>query len=81
MDTTRLDVFAFDPFTLKWVNAELTVSMHWYDRCIAGCGSPPYRPRPSMPPPCSTSRSGHVGPRRTGRGMRSGQSTASRARC
>src|SRR5712691_2498028 len=23
MDTTRLDVFAFDPFTLKWVQAEL----------------------------------------------------------
>ena len=36
MDTTRLDVFAFDPFTLKWVNAELTVSMDWYDRCICG---------------------------------------------
>ena len=34
MDTTRLDVFAFDPFTLKWVQAELTVSMDWYDRCI-----------------------------------------------
>jgi hypothetical protein len=27
MDTTRLDVFAFDPFTMKWVQAELTVSM------------------------------------------------------
>jgi hypothetical protein len=26
MDTTRLDVFAFDPFTLKWVQAELTVA-------------------------------------------------------
>jgi transposase InsO family protein len=36
MDTTRLDVFAFDPFTLKWVQAELTVSMDWYDRCICG---------------------------------------------
>jgi transposase InsO family protein len=36
MDTTRLDVFAFDPFTLKWVQAELTVSMDWYDRCISG---------------------------------------------
>jgi len=29
-------VFAFDPFTLKWVQAELTVSMDWYDRCICG---------------------------------------------
>jgi transposase InsO family protein len=36
MDTTRLDVFAFDPFTLRWVQAELTVSMDWYDRCISG---------------------------------------------
>ena len=36
MDTTRLDVFAFDPFTLKWVQAELTVSMDWYGRCICG---------------------------------------------
>jgi hypothetical protein len=38
MDTTRLDVFAFDPFTLKWVQAELSVSMDWYDRCISGLG-------------------------------------------
>jgi transposase InsO family protein len=36
IDTTPLDVFAFDPFTLKWVRAELTVSMDWYDRCICG---------------------------------------------
>jgi transposase InsO family protein len=36
MDTTRLDVFAFDPFTLKWVQAELTIGMDWYTRCITG---------------------------------------------
>jgi transposase InsO family protein len=36
MDMTRLDVFAFDPFTLKWVQAELTVGMDWYTRCITG---------------------------------------------
>ncbi|WP_327245383.1 helix-turn-helix domain-containing protein [Streptomyces sp. NBC_01320] len=36
MDSTRLDVFAFDPFTLKWVQAELTVAMDWYTRCITG---------------------------------------------
>ncbi|MGA5522902.1 helix-turn-helix domain-containing protein [Streptomyces pseudogriseolus] len=36
MDTTRLDVFAFDPLTLKWVQAELTVAMDWYTRCITG---------------------------------------------
>jgi transposase InsO family protein len=36
MDTTRLDVFAFDPFTLRWVQAELSVGMDWYTRCITG---------------------------------------------
>jgi transposase InsO family protein len=36
MDTTRLDVFGLDPLTLRWVQAELTVGMDWYDRCITG---------------------------------------------
>jgi transposase InsO family protein len=36
MDTTRLDVYAMDPHTLRWVNAELTVLMDWYTRCITG---------------------------------------------
>ncbi|WP_078655755.1 TnsA-like heteromeric transposase endonuclease subunit [Streptomyces fulvoviolaceus] len=36
MDTNRLDVFALDPMTLRWVQPELTVAMDWYDRCIAG---------------------------------------------
>ncbi|MFJ4513355.1 helix-turn-helix domain-containing protein [Streptomyces sp. NPDC088816] len=36
MDSTRLDVFAFDPMTLRWVQAELSVSMDWYTRCITG---------------------------------------------
>lgn len=36
MDTTRLDVFAFDPITLRWLQAELTVAMDWYTRCITG---------------------------------------------
>ncbi|MGW2225910.1 transposase [Streptomyces formicae] len=36
MDTTRLDVFAFDPFTLRWVQGELTVAMDWYTRCVTG---------------------------------------------
>jgi len=36
MDTTRLDVFAFDPFTLRWVQTELSVAMDWYSRCITG---------------------------------------------
>ncbi|QIS06946.1 DDE-type integrase/transposase/recombinase [Nocardia brasiliensis] len=36
MDTTRLDVFALDPVTLRWMQAELTVAMDWYTRCICG---------------------------------------------
>lgn len=36
MDTNRLDVFALDPVTLRWVQAELTVAMDWYTRCIVG---------------------------------------------
>lgn len=36
MDTTRLDVFAFDPVTLRWMQAELTVGMDWYTRCVTG---------------------------------------------
>ncbi|WP_234791524.1 helix-turn-helix domain-containing protein [Mycolicibacterium mucogenicum] len=36
MDTTRLDVYAMDPNTLLWVNAELTVVMDWFTRCIVG---------------------------------------------
>jgi transposase InsO family protein len=36
MDTTRLDVFGLDPSTLRWVQAELTVGMDWYTRCITG---------------------------------------------
>lgn len=36
LDTNRLDVFALDPLTLRWVQAELTVGMDWYSRCITG---------------------------------------------
>jgi len=62
MDTTRLDVFALDPVTLRWVQAELTVGMDWYTRCVTGLRLTPvstkavdaaatlyqaYRPRPA----------------------------------
>jgi transposase InsO family protein len=62
MDTTRLDVFALDPLTLRWVEAELTVGMDWYTRCVTGIRLTPvstksvdaasvlyqaYRPRPA----------------------------------
>lgn len=62
MDTTRLDVFALDPLTLRWVQAELTVGMDWYTRCVTGIRLTPvstksvdaaavlyqaYRPRPA----------------------------------
>jgi transposase InsO family protein len=61
MDTTRLDVFALDPVTLRWVQAELTAGMDWYTRCVTGIRVTPvstkavdaaavmyqsYRPRP-----------------------------------
>jgi transposase InsO family protein len=36
MDSTRLDVFAMDPHTLRWVGVDLTVGMDWYSRCITG---------------------------------------------
>lgn len=36
LDTTRSDVFALDPTTLRWVQAEITVAMDWYDRAITG---------------------------------------------
>lgn len=64
MDTTRLDVFALDPVTLRWMQAELTVAMDWYTRCITGIRITPvstkavdvssvlyqcYRPRPAAP--------------------------------
>ncbi|HJQ45766.1 MAG TPA: integrase [Amycolatopsis sp.] len=36
LDTTRLDVFAMDAVTLRWVQAELTVSLDLYTRCVVG---------------------------------------------
>jgi transposase InsO family protein len=36
MDTNRLDVWALDGITLKWVQTELTVAMDLYSRCILG---------------------------------------------
>lgn len=42
MDTTRLDVYAMDPQTLKWVGLDLTVAMDWYSRCIIGVSLTPW---------------------------------------
>ncbi|SCD31373.1 Integrase core domain-containing protein [Streptomyces sp. DvalAA-14] len=36
LDTTRLDVFAMEPVTCRWVQCELTAAMDLYDRCITG---------------------------------------------
>jgi transposase InsO family protein len=36
LDTTRLDVFAMEPLSLRWVNLELTIAMDLYSRCITG---------------------------------------------
>ncbi len=80
MDSTRLDVFAFDPLTLRWVQAELSVGMDWYTRCITGvqgdagfdqgrgCRDGALRIFPAS-----------AVQRATGRAARSGPSTASRA--
>ncbi len=35
LDTTRLDVFAMEPLTLRWVGLELTIALDLYSRCIA----------------------------------------------
>ena len=36
LDTTRLDVFAMEPVTCRWVQCELSAAMDLYDRCICG---------------------------------------------
>ena len=36
LDTTRLDVFAMEPVTGRWVNTELTVAKDLYSRCVLG---------------------------------------------
>lgn len=36
LDTTRLDVFAMEPLTGRWLNTELTVAMDLHSRCILG---------------------------------------------
>jgi len=36
LDTNRLDVFAMEPVTCRWVQAELTVAMDLYSRCVTG---------------------------------------------
>src|SRR5699024_5967238 len=33
---TRLDFFAMQPITVRWLNTELTVAMDLYSRCILG---------------------------------------------
>src|SRR5271165_136602 len=36
LDTNRLDVFAMEPVTCRWVQAEITVAMDLYSRVITG---------------------------------------------
>ncbi len=36
LDTTRLDVYAMEPVTCRWVQCELTAAMDLYSRCICG---------------------------------------------
>lgn len=41
LDTTRLDVFAMEPVTCRWVQVDLTVAMDLYTRCIIGLRATP----------------------------------------
>jgi transposase InsO family protein len=36
LDTTRLDVFAMEPVTLRWVQCELSIGMDLFTRCVTG---------------------------------------------
>ncbi len=36
LGTNRLDVFAMDPVTLRWVQCELTIAMDLYSRVVTG---------------------------------------------
>ncbi|MEU5547790.1 helix-turn-helix domain-containing protein [Streptomyces sioyaensis] len=36
LDTTRLDVFAMEPVTLRWVQIEMSIAMDLFTRCITG---------------------------------------------
>ncbi|MFJ2217753.1 transposase [Streptomyces sp. NPDC101062] len=36
LDTTRLDVFAMEPVTLRWVQIEMTIAMDLFTRCVTG---------------------------------------------
>ena len=36
LDSYRMDVFAMEPVTLRWVNTELTVAMDLFDRRVTG---------------------------------------------
>lgn len=45
MDSTRLDVFAMEPITLRWVNLDLTVAMDLQNRRITGLSLRPVAAR------------------------------------
>jgi putative transposase len=42
LDGYKLDVFAMEPVTMRWVNTELTVAMDLFDRSIKGVRLRPY---------------------------------------
>jgi hypothetical protein len=62
LDTTRLDVFAMDPVTLRWVQAELSTATTSGWTCMTGAlpdyGSPRCPPRQWTRPRCCSNRSG-----------------------
>jgi hypothetical protein len=81
MDTTRLDVFALDPVTLRWVQAELTSARTGTPVALPGYGSRQCQPRPWTRGPRCIRLTGPGQRARTGPRTRSGPSTGRRGRC
>ena len=61
MDGYRLDVFAMEPVTMRWVNTELTVAMDLYDRSIKGLRLRPVAAKSASASSAATSRSRRPG--------------------
>ncbi|ORV45993.1 hypothetical protein AWC02_11700 [Mycolicibacter engbaekii] len=79
MDTSQPDVIVLNALTLRWVQAELTIGMDSYSRCVIGIRLTPvstksldaaavlyqaYRPRP----PVRTGQLTRCGPRMASHG-------------
>lgn len=81
MDTTPLDVFAYDPATSRSIRVELTVAMDWYTRCITALRLTPVSTKLLMWPLFCTSCTGRCRRDRTGPITRAGPNTVSHVQC